>query len=167
MEWFAVYTRPRQERLAREHLARQGFECFLPMALNPYQKHRRGQGARGEPLFPRYLFLRAEVGQQNLAVVRSTRGAVDLVRSGHALLRVDERIVRGLLARRDPESGLVMLSPDPVVVGERVRVFDGPLAGLEGVLAERHGERRALLLLELLGRTTTVEVDALSLKRAV
>lgn len=166
MEWFAVYTRPRQERVACRHLERQGFECFLPRAVNPYQRHRRGQSG-AEPLFPRYLFMRAEPAKQNLAVVRSTRGAVDLVRSGHQLLRVNPRIIEALASRCDPESGLVEIDPPALIAGDRVQVFDGPLAGLEGVLAERHGERRAMLLLELLGRTTAVEVDVRVLKRAV
>ena len=36
--WFAVYTKPRQEHIALENLERQGFRCFLPMAVNPYQR---------------------------------------------------------------------------------------------------------------------------------
>ncbi|KAA9133068.1 hypothetical protein F3N42_01520 [Marinihelvus fidelis] len=166
MEWFAVYTRPRQERVAREHLQRQGFDCFLPLAENPYQKLRR-QKLRAEPLFPRYLFLQAEPGRQNLAVVRSTRGAVDLVRTGCSLLQVDAGVIQALRSRQDDATGLIRLAPDPVRVGDRVQVFTGPLAGLEGVLAERCGETRAMLMLGLLGRSTLVEVDALALKRAV
>ena len=56
--WFAVYTKPRQEQVALENLERQGFRCFLPMAVNPYQR-RSQRMPRIEPLFPRYLFLKA------------------------------------------------------------------------------------------------------------
>jgi hypothetical protein len=45
-------------------------------------------------------------------------------------------------------------------------VFDGPFAGAEGVLQERCGEARSLVLLELLGRQATLEVDSLLLQRA-
>ena len=48
-DWFAVYTKPRQERIALENLERQGFRCFLPMAINPYQR-RSARGPRIEPL---------------------------------------------------------------------------------------------------------------------
>ena len=57
--WFAVVTKPRQEQIALENLQRQGFECFLPMAKNPYQRRSKKRQRIVEPLFARYLFLRA------------------------------------------------------------------------------------------------------------
>lgn len=164
--WFAVFTRPRQERIAHEHLGRQGFESFLPLAANPYQRRSKPGQQRVEPLFPRYLFLHAIPEQQNLAPVRSTRGVVGMVRFGMRLVPVPDWIVRGLHQRRDASTGLIAIDPVPCRSGDRVRVFDGPLSGLEGVLSEYRGERRAALLLSLLGRETSVEVDALLLQRA-
>lgn len=164
--WFAVYTKPRQERFARDHLARQGFHCFLPEALNPYQRQCRSRKPRIEPLFPRYLFLRAIPEIQNLAAVRSTRGVTGLVRSGYELIRVPEAIIEELNSRLDPDSGLVQLCATPLAPGDRVRVFEGPLAGLEGVLESDSGEERVLVLMELLGRQSRVEVDSLQLQRA-
>ena len=55
----------------------------------------------------------------------------------------------------------------PVEPGDKVRVFDGPLAGLEGIFKERKGEKRALLMAKLLGTESTLEVDALLLQKAV
>ena len=162
--WFAVYTRPRQERTALEHLERQGFRCFLPLAVNPYQ--RRSQRApRVEPLFPRYLFLHAVADQQSLGPVRSTRGVCSLVRFGMRLVTVSEQIITAVNQRCDPETGLIQLQPIPVNVGDKVRVFDGPLAGLEGIFRERKGTDRAILLMQLLGTEATVEVEALMLQK--
>jgi len=164
--WFAVYTKPRQEKTALENLERQGFRCFLPMAVNPYQR-RTERKPRIEPLFPRYLFLNAVAEQQSLGPVRSTRGVANLVRFGAQLATLPENVLKTIERRRDPESGLVQLEPVPVEVGDNVRVFDGPLAGLEGIFKERKGSRRALLLMSMLGTESTVEVDALLLQKAV
>lgn len=162
--WFAVYTKPRQERTALEHLERQEFRCFLPLAVNPYQ--RRSQRApRIEPLFPRYLFLQAAADRQSLAPVRSTRGVCSLVRFGQRLVTVREPVIQTIEQRCDPETGLIQLDPVPVQPGDRVRVFDGPLAGLEGLFREHKGATRALLLMNLLGTESTVEVDAMLLQR--
>ncbi len=103
---------------------------------------------------------------QNLATVRSTRGVVGLVRAGYELIRVPEAIIHALRARLDPETGLVNLDPVRIGAGDRVRVFDGPFAGIEGILEAKTGEQRALILMDLLGRQTTVEVDSLLLQRA-
>lgn len=164
--WFTVYAKPRQERMAMEHLQRQGFQCFLPMAINPYQR-RSTKSARIEPLFPRYLFLNAAADQQSLGPVRSTRGVSSLVRFGTKLATVPERVIELINSRCDAETGLVNLEPVPVNIGDRVKVFDGPLAGLEGIFRERKGANRALLLMKLLGTESTVEVDQLLLQRAV
>jgi transcriptional antiterminator RfaH len=162
--WFAVFTKPRQERIALAHLERQGFRCFLPMAINPYQR-RSLRRRRIEPLFPRYLFLNAVPGRQNLGPVRSTRGVNTLVRFGVELARVPERVIAAIRNRCDPETGLVRLNPVTVEPGARVRVYDGPLAGAEGLFESCSGERRALLLIEMMGRLTTVEVDRLLLQK--
>ena len=175
--WFTVYTKPRQERTALENLERQGFRCFLPLADNPYQKRSyRAGGAsaataaqraakRGEPLFPRYLFLNAAPTSQSLAPVRSTRGVAALVRFGTKLANVPETVIRSIENRKNPETGLVKLDPVRVKPGDKVKVFDGPLSGLEGIFRENRGEARALLLMTLLGRESAVEVEALHLQK--
>jgi transcriptional antiterminator RfaH len=163
--WFAVYTKPRQEHIALEHLERQAFHCFLPMAVNPYQR-RSERKRRIEPLFPRYLFLNAVPDQQSLGPVRSTRGVATLVRFGQKLARLPEPVIEAINDRCDGD-GLVRLDPVPVEPGDKVRVFDGPLAGLEGIFKERKGEKRALLLAKLLGTESTLEVDALLLQKAM
>ena len=164
--WFTVYTKPRQEQIARENLERQGFHCFLPMAINPYQRQSAGK-PRIEPLFPRYLFLNAIADQQSLGPVRSTRGVCSLVRFGMQLATMPEFIIETINHRCDPETGLVQLDPVPVEIGDKVKVFDGPFAGIEGIFRERKGQNRALLLISMLGTKSTVEVDALLLKKAM
>ena len=102
-----MYTKPRQERVALENLERQAFRCFLPMAVNPYQR-RSVRKTRIEPLFPRYLFLNAVADQQSLGPVRSTRGVATLVRFGTKLARLPETVIERINQRCDPESGLVL-----------------------------------------------------------
>ena len=159
-QWFAVLTRPNQERRARVNLERQGFACFLPEVENTRR-------SRIEALFPRYLFLKATPGVQNLSTIRSTRGVSTLVRFGERLATVPERIVETIRNRVDPETGLVRLPRLALHPGDRVSVDAGPLAGVEAVFKAPSSRQRVLLLMELLGRQITVEVDALSLRRAV
>ena len=159
-QWFAVFTRPSQERRALVNLERQGFACFLPEVRN-------ARRSRIEALFPRYLFLRASPGVENLAPIRSTRGVSTLVRFGERLATLPEEIVEAIRSRIDSETGLVRLPRLSLAPGDRVRVSTGPLAGMEAVFKAEKSKQRVLLLMELLGRQTTVEVDALSLRCAI
>ncbi len=163
--WFAVVTKPRQEQIALQNLQRQAFECFLPMAENPYQRRSKKHQPIIEPLFPRYLFLNAIADTQNLAPVRSTLGVISMVRFGTELAVIPEQIINAIKQRISPETGLIKIQPVPITPGDKVRVFDGPLSGLNGIVQEKNSERRAILMIEILGRPTRVEVDALSLQR--
>ena len=163
--WFAVVTKPRQEQVALKHLQRQGFECFLPMAENPYQRRSKKHQTIIEPLFPRYLFLNAIAESQNLAPVRSTQGVISMVRFGTELAVIPEYIIDSIKQRMAPDTGLIKIQPIPIKAGDKVRVFDGPLTGLNGIVQEKNSENRALILMELLGRPTKVQVDALMLQR--
>ena len=163
--WFAVVTKPRQEQIALENLQRQGFECFLPMAENPYQRRSKKQRRIVEPLFPRYLFLKAIASHQNLGPVRSTKGVLNMVRFGMELAVVPETVIHAIKACAEKDSGLIKIKPVAIKIGDKVRVFDGPLAGINGVVQETSSKNRALILMNLLGRPTNVEVDALMLQQ--
>lgn len=162
--WFAVYTRPRQEQVALVNLERQQFDCFLPMTEAAGRRSAKSS-LRREPLFPRYLFVRADPAVQSLASVRSTRGAVGLVRAGFELIKVPATIIEGLKTRVQPTTGLIALTAETLRNGEPVRVCDGPLAALEGVFHEHRGRSRSVMLIEILGQQTAVEVDPRLLRR--
>jgi len=163
--WFAVITKPRQEQIALQNLQRQDFKCFLPMAENPYQRHSKKQQAIIEPLFPRYLFLNAIADTQNLAPVRSTRGVLSMVRFGTELAVIADSIIQAIKNRIEPDTGLITIKPIKIKAGDKVKIFDGPLAGINGIVTERNSENRALILMELMGRPTKVEVDAMLLQK--
>jgi transcriptional antiterminator RfaH len=162
--WFAVVSKPRQEQTALHHLQRQGFECFLPMAENPYQRRSKKNQKRIEPLFPRYLFLNAIASVQNLAPVRSTQGVVGMVRFGTELAVVSDRIIKAIKQRITPETGLIKIESVQIKPGDKVKVFDGPFTGLDGIVQERNSEHRTIILMKLLGRPTRVQVNTMDLQ---
>jgi transcriptional antiterminator RfaH len=159
--WFAVYTKSRQEHLALFHLENQSFESYLPLAESVGKLKKAG----AEPLFPRYLFLNADPKLQNLGAVRSTRGVTGLVRAGVELLKIPESIIVGLKERINPTTGLIPLDSADLNSGDKVRVCDGPFAAMEGVFKEHHGEVRSLMLLHILGRKSVVNLDVGLLQR--
>lgn len=163
--WFAVVTKPRQEQIALTNLQRQDFECFLPMAENPYQRRSKKHQKIIEPLFPRYLFLNAIAEIQNLAPVRSTLGVISMVRFGTELAVIPEQVINAIKQKISPDTGLIKIQPAQIKPGDKVKVYDGPLAGLNGIVQEKNSERRSIILIELLGRPTKVQVETRLLQR--
>lgn len=154
--WFAIFSKPRREAEAVEHLERQAFTVFLPRVRA--RRRLRGQWRDiVEPMFPRYLFMRAVPGQDDLRPVRSTRGVIGLVRFGGDPRPVPEMVITELRKLCGGVDGVLEL-PAPLIAGSRVRVLEGPFAGCEGNLLSQNGKRRALVLLELLGRANAIEL---------
>ena len=137
---------------------RQDFHVYLPRIR--IRRRRRGQWIDAiEVLFPRYLFIRIDPLLQNLTPVRSTRGVVGLVRFGGQPAVVPDEVMDELLQCEDSASGLHQENRTPISKGDRIRLVDGPFAGMEAVFAEQDGEKRVIVLLELLGKTNQVRVS--------
>jgi len=155
--WYAVHTKPRQEKEARQHLERQGYEVFLPL-IKMKKRIRNKWTNRIEPLFPRYLFIRLAMFEDNFAPIRSTRGVHELVRFGEYPAQVPTDLVRALIVGQDELLGLTKQRPT-FEKGQKVAVIDGALKGLSAIVQKDSGEERVMVLLSLLGRESVVEVD--------
>ena len=157
--WYAVCCKPRQEVVAEENLLRQGFHVYFPRIC--VRKRRRGRWTDTvEALFPRYLFIRLDPSQKSTATVRSTRGAVGMVRFGGQPALVPEVVIDALRQREDAGAGMHRDERPLFSEGEIVRLVDGPLAGMEGIFAEQDGKKRVIILLELLGKANKIAMSS-------
>ena len=155
--WYAVYTQPRGEERAGEHLARQNFEVFLPRYLKR-RSHARQVTTVPAPLFPRYIFVSFDISERGWSVIRSTRGVIDLVRNGLYPVQVPFGVIDEI-RRRMGTDGMVELDLYPnLKPGTRIRIDSGPFATYEGIFKSRRDEERVIALLSLLGREVTVEM---------
>lgn len=156
--WFAVCCKPRQELVAQENLLRQGYRVYLPRIR--IKRRRKGQWLDViEVLFPRYLFIQVDPSETSIAPVRSTRGVAGLVRFGGQPAVIADEIMDALRLREDAESGVHQDTSPLFCKGEQVKLSAGPLAGMEGVFVEEDGEKRVIVLLELLGHANKIRVD--------
>jgi len=156
--WYLVYTKPRQETVAKINLVRQGYETYLPLTRQP----RRRQGKRvavTAPMFPRYLFIRLDDQTDNWGPIRSTLGVVSLVRFGQTPAKVPLDLI-ALLRSHEDDQGFQVLPVDDYQRGRRVRITEGSLMGCEGIYLARSGRDRVLLLLEIMGKPARTQVEA-------
>lgn len=163
MHWYLVFTKPRQENCALQNLEQQGYQCYLPMLRA--ERLRQGSIEVGsEPLFPRYLFIRLGEGlsAKSWSPIRSTRGVSRLVTFGADPAKVDDALVDHLKSRE----ARLTLEPQPLFSsGERVRITDGALSGIEGIFQTSDGERRAMILIELLSKPSVIRISPASLRK--
>jgi len=108
---------------------------------------------------PAAFFPRLHAAVRSTAPVRSTRGVFGLVRQGALPAVVPDAVMAAVMQRADADSGLHRNDRPLFSEGEPIRLVQGPLAGLEGVFSEEGGERRVIVLLELLGKANKIKVD--------
>ena len=155
--WYLVQSKPRNESRALENLVRQGYETYLP--LMEVERLQRGKLLKKmEPLFPRYLFLHLEEGNDNWGPIRSTLGVAGLVRFGQAYAVVSDEVMDAVRERTQDIKKSLFES------GDNVRVVSGPLLGLEGVFEIADGEQRSFVLLEFMQKQQRVSVSTADLR---
>jgi len=159
VHWYLIHTKCGQEPAAEFNLRRQGYEVYYPRLLQSMRFRGRWASRIGS-LFPRYLFLSLAVGQQAMGPIRSTIGVANIVRFGYAYAVVPDFIVEELRSRADPETGLLALQSRAFQPGASVRITTGLFQGLEGVFQREVADERVVLLLELLGRETSLLLPA-------
>ncbi|HXD32870.1 MAG TPA: transcription termination/antitermination NusG family protein [Pyrinomonadaceae bacterium] len=141
--WYAVYTRPKQEFRAESNLKAWGIETLNPCAR---AKSRRLEKTRRvvKQLFPRYLF--ARFPSEALHKITFTRGVQTVVSFGNKPAAVDDAVI-SLIKSRIGEDGFVRFN-DELTAGDRVMIIAGPFASLEGIFDRtlNDSERVSLML---------------------
>lgn len=164
LRWHAVFCKPRQDARAEAHLQNQGFEIFRPKVRRQQTRNGRRR-IRVESMFPRYLFVRLSAGGQDWGPIRSTRGAVGLVRHGQQAASVPLPVINALRERCDEHdivnlNGAIDYRPD-----EPVEIVDGPCAGYRALFKARTSEERVQVLLTMLNHERCVEVPDSAIRR--
>jgi hypothetical protein len=150
--WWALYTKARQEKaLSRELLAYQ-LPFYLPLVKKTCI--RRGKKAASFiPLFGGYVFLYGSEQQRVRSLTTNRVSRVLSVPDPVGFVR-DLRQVERLIASDAP-----LTVESRLAAGDRVRVRQGALLGLEGIVLTRRGTTRLLVSVDFLQQGASVEIE--------
>jgi transcription antitermination factor NusG len=158
--WYATYTRANHEKRVQEQLEQSSVESFLPL----YEECRRWKDRKMRlqlPLFPGYVFVHLAL-RDRLRVLQIP-GVVRLVGFNGDPVPLTESDIEALRTALDGRS---ILQPHPyLTVGRRVRIKDGPLKGMEGVLIRKKNIFRLVVSISLIARSASVEIDTANVER--
>jgi transcription antitermination factor NusG len=152
--WYAAYTVARHEKQVAQQLEERNIEAFLPT----YKSVRRWKDRRKVlelPLFPSYVFV--QVGTHNRLDLLRLPGVVGLVCAQGKPVPVAGQEIQNL---RQGIIDRTVVHPHPYLkTGRRVRVRNGIMAGVEGLLIRRRDGARVVLSISLLQRSVSVNID--------
>ena len=151
-KWYVLHTKSRREKRLAQRCTQFGIRHYLP--LRKSITGRRGRRHIADvPLFPGYMFSYLD----KLDYHR-------LLRTGHlanALNVVDQQgLLNDLRNIKDAGERHALLKPASIIRrGRRVRIMDGPLIGLEGVVRNHKGRYRLILAIDCIQQAVACEID--------
>ena len=153
-QWFAIAVKPRFDKAVARTLESKGFETLLPL----YKKHQRYAGRSKEselPLFPGYVFCRFNVLTR--LPILTTPGVTQIVGIGNRPIPLSETEIVSLKTAIETH---LPIQPFPFLhVGQRVRIENGVLAGVVGIVIKLKQSLRLVLSVTLLQRSVLLEID--------
>jgi transcription antitermination factor NusG len=157
--WYAVQTCANHEKRVSQQLCQRTVEAYLPL----YESMRQWKDRRMRlelPLFPGYVFVHLALCDR-LRVLQ-TPSVVRLVGFGGQPAALPDQEIEAL---RQGLTHKLRLEPHPYLkVGNRVRVRNGPLQGLEGILVRKKNGSRFVISLDLIMRSVAAEIDVAELE---
>ncbi len=155
--WYVIHTRSRHEAKVEAGLRQRHLEVFLPRVAVPSRRRDR-KVILDLPLFPGYLFLFADLQTQAYEEVIRTAGVVRILGHNRQFVPVPAATVQAIqttLASDRPYYPWRFLRR-----GTWVRIIDGPLTGVTGIVQEcREKKRKLVISVDLFCRALAVELD--------
>lgn len=153
--WYAVYTRPRNEKKVRDRLQRKGVEVYLPIRTQIRQWSDRRKKV-DMPIISSYLFVRI-VYLQERQILYDTPGFVTFVYQEGRPKAIPESEIETM--RRTVDSMLNFVVETKLLTrGQKVTIGSGPLCGIKGVITEL-SKNKVNILLETIGVTLVTDIE--------
>ncbi len=154
-KWFAIYTRSRAEKKAKQQLLEAGIECYLPIQKTLRQWSDRKKKIE-KVVLPSYIFVRIESNLTDSVFVSDH--LVAYVRyEGKPAVIPDKQIEA---FKRIVESDTPFeISPENFPKGSRVKVTYGSLKDIEGEIHEVANNKKLIVRIDQVGFSLSVQIS--------
>ncbi len=179
LKWYVLRAVSGQEKKVKTYLdneiARQGMQEQVPQVLIPsekvYEMRNGKKRVRERNFFPGYVILSADLTNgEVLHVINSIPGVIGFLGAGEGasktpvplrqteINRILGKVEEGAVAGEKLET--------PFIVGETVKVMEGPFSGFTGTVEEVFEERKKLnVTVKIFGRNTPVELNYMQVEK--
>jgi transcription antitermination factor NusG len=160
-KWYAIYTRPRAEKLVYTRLGEVSVEAFLPMQKTYRQwSDRRKLVIR--PLLSSYVFVK--VIPKEFPMVYKTTGVVKFISFEGQPVSIPQNQIDNLklLVNSDAE---IEVTSEKFEKGDNVEVIAGSLTGLTGELIKTGNKKRVIVRIDKLEQNIVVTIPVTFLRK--
>lgn len=180
LKWYVIRVVSGQEKKVKNYLeneiARQGLQEYVPQVLIPsekvYEMRNGKKRIRERNFFPGYVLISADLSHGEAThIVNSIPGVIGFLGNNSAgtskvpvPLRQSE--INRILGKVDESEEVEENMESSFIVGESVKVMDGPFSGFTGLVEEVFDEKKKLnVMVKIFGRNTPVELNYMQVEK--
>jgi transcriptional antiterminator NusG len=175
-KWYVVRAISGKERKVKEHLEmeidRLGMKEFITQILLPIEKVyqiRNGKKVSKERnLYPGYVFIEANLVGEVPHIIKAIPNVIGFLsdKKGGDPTPLRQNEVNRMLGKVDELAESEAELNIPFVVGESVKVIDGPFNSFSGVIEEINEEKKKLkVMVKIFGRKTPLELSYMQVEK--
>lgn len=175
-KWFVLRVISGKERKIKEYLdteiKRSGWSNSISQILCPIEKVFKVVGGkkvmREKILYPGYMLLEATTGRlpdNIVSAIKNTTGIIHFLgKDNPDALRKSE--VNKMFGKMDEMTDTGVTISEPFIIGETLKIIDGPFNDFNGTVEEVNEDKKKLkLIVKIFGRATPVELNFLQVEK--
>ena len=153
-KWFALYTKPRHEFKAALQLEEEDINYYLPVITRLKQWSDRKKKIT-EPVLRGYIFIFADEKERNLSL--QLLSIVRCIFDNGRPAVIPEWQIDNLKKFLNHEADVIVHSG--IVPGAKVKILDGPFAGIIGVIKQENKGKTIAVNIDLLNRSVLTQIS--------
>ena len=174
-KWYVIRAISGKEKKVKQYIeseiARAGLQDYVAQVLIPMEKYyqiKDGKKVSKErSYFPGYILIEAELTGEIPHIIENTTGVIGFLGAkGEPPAPMRQAEVNRILGNVDQLADTEEVINIPFVVGETVKVIDGPFNSFSGVVEEVNEEKKKLkVMVKIFGRKTPLELSYMQVEK--
>lgn len=180
-KWYVLRVVSGKERSVKEYLdkdiARSGWVDIIKQVFLPMEKVYKVQNGkkvmREKNYFPGYVMLEVTDGKLTDDIVQHISNISNIMHfltdgkgSKGNIISLRKSEVNKMLGKVDEMNDLGVTISEPFIVGETIKIIEGPFNDFNGVIEEVNDEKKKLkVVVKIFGRSTPVELSYMQVEK--
>lgn len=160
-KWYAVYTRPRAEKMVYQRLIEEEIETFLPLQKT-YRIWSDRKKLVEKPLLSSYIFVKTS--SKNFPKVYKTNGVVKFISFEGLPVSIPQNQIDNLRLLINSNAEIEVTS-EKFAPGDAVEVVSGSLVGLTGELIRIGSQNRVIVRIDKLDKNLILKIPKTFLRK--
>jgi transcriptional antiterminator NusG len=176
-KWYVLRVVSGKEKKVKEYLdkeiTRSGWDKIVKQVFLPVEKIYKVQNGkkvvRERNFYPGYVMIEIEgdkISDEIRETISNTNNVIHFLGKDHpiALRKAEVNKMLGKVDEMSDIGGMTM--SEPFIVGETVKIIDGPFNDFSGVIEEVNDEKKKLrVTVKIFGRATPVELNYMQVEK--